>query len=522
MSASTPLSFVEQFMKGWRDAQQDTPSELRHEEVPVYAFGSHGDVIITALPPALVPTSVFMGRELGRGTFGVVSAAYAGPTLRPIALKQVTNARDGTKVADKNGKKGGAQEPMPFLQLAREVSNLMQLRHPNVMRADAAFTHNGALYIVCEFAPFTLTRLIEPGAGAVARGSSGVSGASGALRAPCVTERELRWVLRQVMEGLVCACERGILHRDVKLANILLDRDPRPSSGSNNTGNSGEGDDGDGGDESQPLRGAIAKIADFGLSRQADLLRNRSVKHTRVGSPLMMSDELLRDQAKLGDVHDVYSVGVAMFHLLTGFEPFGSGDIDKARDQAHLMELRGDDTKRRRPGDICTGVSAAAADLYDRLTHRVSAHRPSLKDALRHPFFAPTYSDDADAAAIAAADRAEPRTKEGWMQLRPLPPPPLPLRPIKPQAARMYKHTLTLRATDARKAARKRDADRRHASAISANADSVRASELCAAEVRSDVAALCAAAGMAAVLRADGLDRDLALIIADLIAKERA
>jgi serine/threonine protein kinase len=98
-----------------------------------------------------------------------------------------------------------------------------------------------------------------------------------------------------VLEGVAYLHSKGIVHRDLKLENILLADDT-----------------------SKP----VIKIADFGLSK---IFSPQTTLTTLCGSPLYMAPELLTVDQK-GDYSpavDVWSVGVVLFILLAGYSPFG-------------------------------------------------------------------------------------------------------------------------------------------------------------------------------------------------------
>jgi serine/threonine protein kinase len=112
---------------------------------------------------------------------------------------------------------------------------------------------------------------------------------------------EARLILIQVARALHHAHRRGLVHRDVKPANILL------------TEKDGH---------------VIAKLADFGLARE---VRDEEFRLTREGSTVgtvdYMSPEQARSSAAADTRSDIYSLGCTLFHMLAGVPPFHEGSL---------------------------------------------------------------------------------------------------------------------------------------------------------------------------------------------------
>jgi serine/threonine protein kinase len=97
----------------------------------------------------------------------------------------------------------------------------------------------------------------------------------------------------QAAAGLACAHGQGIVHRDIKSANLFL------------------------------TRARVLKVMDFGLATMAEELRRSG---TVLGTPQYMAPEQARGSAADHRV-DLYSLGVTLFHIATGTRPFEEGQI---------------------------------------------------------------------------------------------------------------------------------------------------------------------------------------------------
>ncbi|MGQ0553565.1 MAG: serine/threonine-protein kinase [Planctomycetota bacterium] len=204
-------------------------------------------------------------REIGRGGMGVVYEARQVSLNRPVALKVLPPAL--------------RQDAQLLARFRREAEAAGRLRHPNIVPVYSVGESAGA--------PFFAMELVE------GRSLADVIRARRAGEAAGLPETGdpwRRWVLRTVAlvaDALAYAHGRGILHRDVKPGNILLEHDGTP------------------------------RLTDFGLA-----LDLRASELTQVGevfgSPLYMSPEqAFRADLPVDARTDVYSLGVTLYELLT-------------------------------------------------------------------------------------------------------------------------------------------------------------------------------------------------------------
>ena len=204
--------------------------------------------------------------EIGRGGMAVVYRATDLRLHRPVAIKVLP-----PDVAFNGDVR---------TRFIREAQTAAQLSHPNIVPIYSVNdTGGGALtYFVMAF----------------------VDGESLGIR----LAREGAWpidktvrVLRDVADALAYAHARGVVHRDIKPDNILIDR----ASG-------------------RPL------VTDFGIARAAAGETRLTLTGVAVGTPSYMSPEQALGERELDGRSDLYSLGVVGYHMLSGGTPFKAGN----------------------------------------------------------------------------------------------------------------------------------------------------------------------------------------------------
>ena len=199
-------------------------------------------------------------RELGKGAMGVVYEGLDPNIGRRVAIK--TARRD---VMESSGR---ADEMME--RFLREAKAAGKLNHPNIITIYDADEEDGMAYIAMEF--------LEGG---------DLQDLIGSKRR--MQPEEVVATCATVCEALATAHENGIVHRDVKPANILM-----PTN--------------------KPL-----KVADFGIARTSD--SNLTQEGSMIGTPYYMSPEQFMGQ-RVDGRSDLFSVGIILYEILTGEKPF--------------------------------------------------------------------------------------------------------------------------------------------------------------------------------------------------------
>ncbi len=210
---------------------------------------------------------------LGRGGTSLVYGALFRPTRTRVAVKLLSDEH----MAD----------PSARLRFGDEVAALSRIRHPGVVRLIEWGEEQNLLYLVYEFidGPSILQELEVGG--------------------PFLPERAVS-LARQTLVALEAVHRAGILHRDLKSENILL-----------------EG-------------GATPRLIDFGLARGEG--PRRTAQGRLVGTPGFLAPERILGQ-EADARSDLYSVGVLLFEMLTGKVPYTGGstlEVMKAHVEAAI------------------------------------------------------------------------------------------------------------------------------------------------------------------------------------------
>jgi serine/threonine-protein kinase len=211
---------------------------------------------------------------LGAGGMGRVYKAEHILMRRVVALKVVGALDDGLS---------GVAEDERHAAFLREVEAAARLSHPNVVAAFDAGEADGVRFLVMEYVDGSdLDRLVR-------------------ALGPLPPRRACEYA-RQAAVALQYAYERGVLHRDVKPANLLLE----------------PGDD--------PRGAGRVKVLDLGLARAArDGDHGADGSGRLSGTPDYIAPEVAHDAGSRDVRSDLYSLGCTVYFLLTGRVPFPGG-----------------------------------------------------------------------------------------------------------------------------------------------------------------------------------------------------
>jgi serine/threonine protein kinase len=198
-----------------------------------------------------------IGEEIGQGGMAIVYRAYQPQLERWVAIKILQST--------------GAGDEEFLARFRREARAIAALRHPNILTIYDYGEEKGIAYIVMEYVP------------------------DGTLKAR-LTGQPMDWpdvatLTIPLARALAYAHSQGIVHRDVKPANVLL---PRPD---------------------WPL------LADFGLVKLVGHQRGITRPGMSIGTPAYLSPEQASGE-EIDHRSDVYGVGIILYELLTGSLPF--------------------------------------------------------------------------------------------------------------------------------------------------------------------------------------------------------
>jgi eukaryotic-like serine/threonine-protein kinase len=160
-------------------------------------------------------------------------------------------------------------------------------------------------------------------------------------------DRVLPW-MRQACEGMLAVHDQGIVHRNLKPSNILVD-----------------------------ARG-IARVADFGLARAPATLGELSQSGAIMGTPHYMAPEQAEDPRRVDARADVYGFGATFYHALTGRPPFVGETAFAVLYNAKAEPLTA-------PRAMNPELSERTAEVIERCLAKEPADRfPSFAEVLRH------------------------------------------------------------------------------------------------------------------------------------------
>jgi tRNA A-37 threonylcarbamoyl transferase component Bud32/Tfp pilus assembly protein PilF len=239
--------------------------------------------------------------ELGRGGMGIVFKARDRRLGRVVALKRLPdNLRD---------------HPTAVALFLREAQSAAALNHPNIVTIYDADQSDGNYYLTMEYLEgMPLDAILKK------RGK--------------LSPRDSVRMGIQISTGLQFAHERGIVHRDIKTANLFFTRD------------------------------RVVKIMDFGLAKMVEEVRKAAT--VIGGTPYYMAPEQALGE-RVDHRADLYAFGVTLFELLAGRVPFREGDVTYHHRHTAPPDLR----------ELVPGIPSELAALVAKLMAKKPDGRPA-------------------------------------------------------------------------------------------------------------------------------------------------
>jgi len=223
---------------------------------------SHSNI----LAPSIFYEGVASGKykiikKIGQGGMGSVYLAVDQTLNREVAIKKMN---EDLRISER--------EKQRFIEEARTVA---MLHHPNIIEIYTIFEEKGDLYLVFEYINgVTLDKKLD--------------------KEVRMLFDEVRHIVNEVSKALSYAHMKGIIHRDLKLSNIMISKE------------------------------GFVKVMDFGLAKVVREVRAKESHSEIVGSPAYMAPE--QDKGMYFKESDLYSLGICIYEMLTGEIPFTGPD----------------------------------------------------------------------------------------------------------------------------------------------------------------------------------------------------
>jgi len=249
------------------------------------------------------------GRLLGRGAFGKVNLGLHILTGRSVAIKSFNKK----KLKNERAK----------AKIYHEINLMKNLRHSSVVKLlDTFETENYILIVMENIAGGDLLSFVK--------------------KRTKLSEKISKTIFKQLLLAIKYIHSKNIVHRDIKLDNVLIDL--------NNT----------------------IKLCDFGVGKQ---IQDKEVLLDQCGTPAYIAPEILTNKGYDGFGVDVWSSGVALYTMLSGSVPFKANNLNDLQN----MIITGDFKEIH-------GISKESNDLIHKLLQINPKKRITIDQALNHPW----------------------------------------------------------------------------------------------------------------------------------------
>uniref|UniRef100_A0A8C8RIU1 non-specific serine/threonine protein kinase n=1 Tax=Pelusios castaneus TaxID=367368 RepID=A0A8C8RIU1_9SAUR len=310
-------------------------------------------------------------RKIGSGAFSKVYLGYATQEKLRQNYKLASDLRSKRHSMVAIKIISTAKAPLEYSRkfLPREIHSLnATYKHINVVQLYEMYRNSKRTYLVLELA--SRGDLLEH-----------INATSDRRECPGLEEEEARRLFRQIVSAVAHCHNVGIVHRDLKCENILLDE-----------------------------RGFI-KLTDFGFANRYSL--KSSLMNTFCGSVAYTAPEILMCKKYNGELADLWSLGVILYAMVTGKLPF------KERQPHKMLHVIKQGLSFRQP------ISPECQDLIQGLLQLKPGARLGLQQVATHRWMLPATSAIFQQALKAAGRDPEKPSAEGtwWLHAHPAPVP---------------------------------------------------------------------------------------------------
>ena len=260
-------------------------------------------------------------KVIGVGAFGVATLGIHKLTGKYVAIKTI--------------KKSLINDEYSKSKLFLEIYVLKKIQHSNIIRLLEVFESMKHILLVMEYA----------------NGGDLLHFVRSYGKLP---ELDSKYIFRQILYGLAHWHCRSVMHRDIKLDNILID----------SNGN--------------------IKIWDFGIAK---IIGKGDKAKEQCGTPAYMAPEIMNENGYDAFYPDFWSLGVLLFTLLFGTVPFKAQWME----ELHALIQKGEFA-------FPPGVSQEAQNLIERLIVVNPKQRITIPEILSHPWFKEIWEDDSDSS----------------------------------------------------------------------------------------------------------------------------
>ena len=268
------------------------------------------------------------GRQIGQGAFGKVNLGLNVLTGRVVAIKSFKSSEEKFK---SNMKK-----------ILYETNLMKRLNHPNITKILEVFHDEGYMLIIMEYI-------------------NGGNLFSFVKKRRKLSEKTAKFLFRQIIQGIKYIHSQNIVHRDIKLENIIIDFN-------NNV-----------------------KICDFGIGKI--LKHSDELINEKCGTPMYMAPEIIlsnNSKAYKGFPIDIWASGITLYIMLTGSLPYNISD--KSKEEFSLKKM-----KKKNHTDLqfqiinfnlkkIKKISDEANNLLSGLLNKNPDKRLTCDEILNHPW----------------------------------------------------------------------------------------------------------------------------------------